>query len=730
MTATVHEDVEALVDDIVDRLGKSLTIGTPLGIGKANHVLNELVARALRDTTYELEIWTALTLSRPTGDSELERRLVEPLADRLFDGYPDPEYDRLLKRGKLPDNITIKEFYLQPGQYLGIPEAQQNYHSVNYTHALQAFKAAEPDLVLQLVGKDTIDGDLYYNIGSNTDLSSDLIDWLIDRRTAGDRDIMIVGEVNRNMPFMYGDAPIEPEKFDAVLDNEDYDFSLFGPPKEPVSLADHAIALHVSALVRDGGTLQIGIGSLGEAIAAALELRHCANDQYRDIVDALGIHEQSGEVVSELGGFDPFEDGLYGATEMFVEGFLHLFTNDILTREVYHDEGIQRLVTDGPLAAAPDETLTPETGAEVLEFLLTDGAIESPLTESDVAYLQEYGILDADVRIEDGTLEIEGEQVPATIADPDARAPIVEHGLGDGLTGGQVLDGAFFLGSQDFYEGLRALSEQERRKLTMRSVQFTNALYGEETLKRLQRPDARFVNTGMKATLTGGVVSDGTADGRVVSGVGGQFNFVNQAQELADGRSIIMIRATRESGGDVESNIVWNYGHLTIPRHLRDIVVTEYGIADLHGKSDAEVIAELIRIADSRFQDELIETAKANGKLPAEWELPATARNNYPETLERKIGQYYGTSLERFPFGTDLTDEELGLGKALRNLQSTIQGRNVRDLADLETLRKTVQVPPAAHPYLERMDLEEPTSLQERAYRRVVVAALAEADVI
>ena len=107
----------------------------------------------------------------------------------------------------------------------------------------------------------------------------------------------------------------------------------------------------------------------------------------------------------------------------------------------------------------------------------------------------------------------------------------------------------------------------------------------------------------MKATLFGAAASDGLEDGRVVSGVGGQYNFVAMAHELAGARSILLLRATREAGGAVESNIVFNYGHATIPRHLRDIVVTEYGIADLRGRTDAEVAGALIAIADRRFQD-------------------------------------------------------------------------------------------------------------------------------
>lgn len=726
MSADTYDDVEELVDAILDRLGTDIVVGTPLGIGKPNNVLNELVRRALENSDIELEIWTALSLSKPDGSSELERRVVEPLGERLFGEYPNMEYDIRLQNGTLPENIEVHEFYFQPGKHMGNPEAQQHYHSVNYTHAVRAFRNAEPNLLLQLVGKRAYENELHYNIGTNTDLTSELLDSLIETRESGERDVMIVGEVNQNMPFLYGQAPVPAEKFDAVLDDESYDFPLFGPPKEPVSLVDHAIALRVSTLVRDGGTLQIGIGSLGDAIGHALSVRHNDNETYREVVDALRVRNDAPDLVENWGGLDTFEDGLYGSTEMFVEAFLHLYQDGVLTREVYDDVHIQQLVNDGVVDTDEGETID----ESVLEFLLDEGAIDERLDAEDVAYLQEWGILTEDAHYEDGELTIAGEAVPADLTETETRERLVEYGLGDELTGGRVLHGAFFLGSNDFYEGLRELSEEERRKISMQSVFFTNALYGDESLKRLQRQDARFVNTGMKATLTGGVVSDGTEDGHVVSGVGGQFNFVNQAQELDDGRSILMIRSTRESDGEVESNIVWNYGHLTIPRHLRDIVVTEYGVADLRDRADADVIAELICIADSRFQDDLVEEAKAAGKLPADWEVPEQYRKNYPELLEQRLGPFRERDvLPRFPYGTRLTDEELALVESLRNLESTIEARELSVLLDPGALKNALTVPEESHPYLERMDLDTPSGLRERALQRAVVFALVTNDV-
>jgi acyl-CoA hydrolase len=164
------------------------------------------------------------------------------------------------------------------------------------------------------------------------------------------------------------------------------------------------------------------------------------------------------------------------------------------------------------------------------------------------------------------------------------------------------------------------MPQSKRLAFNMTRISYINELYGQEELKRLQRLDARFINTAFTMTLLGAGVADQLEDGRVLSGVGGQYNFVAQGHALQGARSMLLLRSWRESGGEVSSNMVWEYGHCTIPRHLRDIVVTEYGIADLRGKTDAAVIEALL-ISDSRFQPGLIEQAQKVGKLPKDFRL-------------------------------------------------------------------------------------------------------------
>src|SRR5207248_11426112 len=148
---------------------------------------------------------------------------------------------------------------------------------------------------------------------------------------------------------------------------------------------------------------------------------------------------------------------------------------------------------------------------------------------------------------------------------------------------------------------LRETPPEQIARIQMMPVSFTNELYGDEVAKRRARVDARFVNNAMMATLMGAAISDGLDNGQVVSGVGGQYNFVAQAFALEGARSLLALEATRRAGARAQSNILWNYGHETIPRHLRDIFVTEYGVADTRGKSDADVIAAMLALTCSRF---------------------------------------------------------------------------------------------------------------------------------
>jgi acyl-CoA hydrolase len=115
----------------------------------------------------------------------------------------------------------------------------------------------------------------------------------------------------------------------------------------PIPASEHAIALNVSTLLRDGGTLQLGIGELGDAIVYATQLRHQQPAAYREVIEQTGILERHQRLIETEGGTAPFDRGLYGCSEMFVDGFLDLYRAGILKRCVYPCARIQRLVDDG-----------------------------------------------------------------------------------------------------------------------------------------------------------------------------------------------------------------------------------------------------------------------------------------------------------------------------------------------------------------------------------------------
>jgi hypothetical protein len=608
----MFSDADAIADDIIGDVGKKLVVGLPLGLGKANHIVNALYARAAADRSIDLTFFSALTLEKPKPSNLLEARFITPVIDRLFGSYPDLAYADPLRHGRLPPNIRVVEFFFLAGRWMHVPVAQQNYISANYTHAASYLLAQGLNVVTQLVAKRIVGGVPRYSLACNTDTTLDVL----RARSEGRASFRLVAQVNTELPFMPGPGDLPAEEFSAVLDSPATDFPLFAPPAEPISDTKYAIGLHAASLVRDGGSLQIGIGQVGDALAQSLVVRHADNAQFAEIMRRLSPAAPPRETAM-------FDKGLYGVSEMVTEAFIGLIESGILRRAV------------------------------------------------------------------------------------------------DGI----ILHGAFFLGPKSFYRALREMKPEEIARICMMPVSFTNELYGDEERKRAARVDARFINNTMMATLLGAAVSDGLDDGQVVSGVGGQYNFVAQAFALSGARSILTLEATRQARGKTFSNIRWTYGHETIPRHLRDVFITEYGIADVRGKSDADVIAAMLAIADSRFQDELARIAKDNGKLAKSYEIPREHRDNTPERIAAALKPARDAGLlPSFPFGSDFTEVEQRLIPALQVLQRA-QAAPLQ-LASL-LWRGLMRKPDAAEQEcLARLGLDRPKTFQERIYRALVGAAL------
>ena len=704
------DDVEASVDQALEVLGKKIVMGAPLGLGKPNQLINAFYRRAVADPDISLEILTALSLARPEARTEVEASFLNPFVERLFGDYPPLEYLQAIKAGTLPSNIKISEFYIKAGSMLGVLPVQANYISTNYTFAARDINSRGVNLIVQMVASREVDGETQLSLSCNTDITLDLK--LMMEKRAADTPIMTIAQVHDDLPFMVNRAQVKPDYFDHIVRNKKYNTTLFPAPNMPVSDVDYTLGLYASLLIKDGGTLQIGIGALGDAITYATLLRHQNNSAYQAVSKLLHTDQT---LLQETGGNGVFNTGLYGCSEMFVSGFMHLRSAGILKRKVYDDIGLQTLLDQ--------KQITETVDSDLLLAIWREGLIQPLLTKIDIEWLKHWGIFHSDVQLIDGSLVVGSKQVKADLAMHfDTIATLA---LGDKLKRGIFMHGGFFLGPSDFYQTLSSLSEEERGGIAMDSVRLINRL-GDIPLQSLQRRHARFINTGMMVTLGGAVVSDGLESGQVVSGVGGQYNFVAQAHELDDARSILCIRSTRGHGRETTSNVVAQYGHTTIPRHLRDIVITEYGIADLRGRTDSEIIIALLNITDSRFQPELLEAAVAAGKLAADYVIPEIHRNNTPQRISDFIQQGRDRGLfPMYPLGSDFTNEEKALAHSLRNLKDLRAEPAKMFRQTLRSLLNDVD-DAEARPYLERIQLLHPETPREKILQQLLLLELEE----
>lgn len=639
-------DLDAAVDWLLARVPGALRIGAPLALGKPHRLLNALYTRIEHDPARPLQLYTALSLDPPrAGGDGLEARFMRPFVARHYGDFPRLAYADAIARDALPAHIQVEEFYMQSGALLGSSQAQRWYTSLNYTHAADAVAQRAPQVIVQKVA--ACEGVTQLSLSCNNDITQDTLDAI---KARGLPRPLLIAEVDPQLPWLGGSATVEADFFDLVVTPPGPYPALFGLPRQPVSDADYAIGLYASTLVRDGGTLQIGIGTLADALSHALVLRHTDNARYRQILHALDPELADHPLVREAGGLGPFEIGLYGCSEMLNEGFRKLVQTGVIWRKVHDDLGLMQRLADGSASNGDHARLARE---------------------------------------------------------------------------GEYLHGAFYLGSSEFYDWLRHLPEAECRAIGMRRISEINQLYGgNEALERLQRRDARFFNSCMLATALGAATSDALDDGRVVSGVGGQYNFVAMAHALPDARSILMFRATRQAGATSQSNVRWSYGHTTIARHLRDVFVNEYGIADLRGLTDEDCVIAMAGITDAAFQTRLLEQAKAVKKLAGDFTAPSRWQQNRAATLAARLAPFRADgSLPDYPLGSDFDAVEQDLLRALTWLKSATSTRMDKLRTVLAALRQPAADSDAL--YLQRMGLEQPAGFGEQLDARLLRLALA-----
>jgi 4-hydroxybutyrate CoA-transferase len=186
----------------------------------------------------------------------------------------------------------------------------------------------------------------------------------------------------------------------------------------------------------------------------------------------------------------------------------------------------------------------------------------------------------------------------------DVVLDLVEAGVVTGaakeINAGRVV-ATFMLGSQRLYDWVH-----DNPMVEMRPAEYTN---DTAVIRRFRKMVA--VNSAIEIDLTGQVCADSIGP-RLYSGVGGQMDFIRGAALADEGRAIIALPST--AARDTTSRIVpflrQGAGVVTTRAHV-ETIVTEWGVAEMHGRSIPERVRALIAIANPRFRDQLEHEARA-----------------------------------------------------------------------------------------------------------------------
>lgn len=701
-----QRELEEVVDKLIQKIGKKIVLGLPLGLAKPVAFVNALYQRAIKDPTIDLKIFTALTLEKLNGPDSLTQNFLNPYYDRVMKDFEELDYAKDRRKNCLPKNVKIIEFFHLTAKLLHNQHAQQNYISSNYTYVLRDLMDHGVNVLATLVAHKENNGKNYLSLSSNPDISIDLIQSF--KKFYKREDVFLLAQVNPQLPFLEGEAQIDFSEFDYVL-KPSLKSDLYALPKQNVSFVEHCIGLWASALIPDGGTLQLGIGSLSDAVIHSLKIKHHHNDLYRSLIEKK--YNYFKDDIDSLGSLDSFEEGLFGHSEMLVDGFLDLMESQIIKRKVYDDESIQSLLNQ--------KKISEKIGAESIQVLVSEKVISSLLSYDDFQFLKKWGFVDESLKYESGKVVFPDlESYIPDLKNKDFWNKLCQF-LGKNLKSGHFIHAGFFLGPQVFYKKLRDMTESQIKNIRMKSIRWVNHLYGHENLARLQRKKARFINSCLMVTLNGDVASDALENGQVISGVGGQYDFAAQAHALDDGRFIVMLPSTRFDGKKLRSNILWSYGNIALPTHLRDIVITEYGIANLRGQTDEGMIKKLLNITDSRFQDELMDMAKKNGKLAMDYQIPDWAKKNTLKNLEVSM-KMSRRDFPPFPLANDMTEEERIIMEAFSRIK--VKKKNLFSIS--KKLIKSFFVDYSNKPtsiYLNRLHLLKAKTVREKITREFLV---------
>ena len=193
----------------------------------------------------------------------------------------------------------------------------------------------------------------------------------------------------------------------------------------------------------------------------------------------------------------------------------------------------------------------------------------------------------------------------------DAVVDLVEQGVVTGeakaRNRGKIV-AAFMIGTKHLYDFV-----DDNPMVEMRAVDFTNDTHVIRSFRHMTA-----INSAIEVDLTGQVVADSIGH-RMYSGVGGQMDFMRGAALAPEGRAIIALPSTAGANHEVSritASLAEGGGVVTTRAHVRT-VVTEYGVAELWGKSLRERAEALIAIAHPDHRDRLAYEAKRSAAVSA-----------------------------------------------------------------------------------------------------------------
>jgi acyl-CoA hydrolase/GNAT superfamily N-acetyltransferase len=189
------------------------------------------------------------------------------------------------------------------------------------------------------------------------------------------------------------------------------------------------------------------------------------------------------------------------------------------------------------------------------------------------------------------------------------------------------------------------------------AIEFRTVDYTNNPLIIAQHDNMTAINSALEIDITGQATAESI--GKVFySGIGGQANFMRGAVLARNGKTILALQSTA-ANGSVSRIVPYLKEGASVTLNRGDVhyVVTEYGIAYLHGKNIRERAMGLISIAHPRFRPWLIEEAKKLNIIFSDQAFISEKRGEYPEDLETYRTTKTGLEIKLRP--VKISDEPL-----------------------------------------------------------------------